>query len=263
MTPPFVLRSLAGRATWLEPATMQGATIVVSPHPDDECLGCGGLVLRLRDAGLPVAIVHMTNGNRSHHRLMDPIRLAARRAAEAQAAAAVLGVTAGHLHLLGFDDGRLADGVASAARRLADIFDAVRPARVFVPYREELPVDHRAARAAARAALDDVGLRPQVYEYPVWFWNHWPLCRRWPASVSRLRHLSHGIRAEALLFRHFRLAVDVRAVLERKRAALACHATQMERQLPTPDWRVLGDVADGQWLRLFLTGAEFFHLARD
>jgi LmbE family N-acetylglucosaminyl deacetylase len=36
--------------------------LVVSPHPDDEALGCGGLIKRVKDAGGKVYILFMTTG---------------------------------------------------------------------------------------------------------------------------------------------------------------------------------------------------------
>jgi hypothetical protein len=37
--------------------------LVVAPHPDDETLGAGGLIQRVRHAGGAVKVVFMTNGD--------------------------------------------------------------------------------------------------------------------------------------------------------------------------------------------------------
>src|SRR5690554_4503385 len=40
--------------------------LVASPHPDDETLGCGGLIARCAQLNIPVTVLAMTNGEASH-----------------------------------------------------------------------------------------------------------------------------------------------------------------------------------------------------
>lgn len=51
-------------------------------------------------------------------------------------------------------------------------------------------------------------------------------------------------------------------MLPAKRAALACHRTQVDRQEGRADWPVLADVAGGTWLDGFFTGREHFRRRR-
>jgi hypothetical protein len=39
--------------------------VVFSPHPDDESLGCGGTILRKKQAGATVKLVHVSDGGAS------------------------------------------------------------------------------------------------------------------------------------------------------------------------------------------------------
>ncbi len=79
--------------------------LAVQPHPDDNEIGAGALIARLRDMGREVRYVTVTDGSMG---TMDarlvPGELARLRRAEADAAAAVLGVTEnrhlGHRDLL-------------------------------------------------------------------------------------------------------------------------------------------------------------------
>ncbi|PFG09651.1 MULTISPECIES: PIG-L deacetylase family protein [unclassified Marinobacter] len=48
------------------PVSGMGAILVVSPHPDDETLGCGGLIALCARAQHPVSVLAMTNGEASH-----------------------------------------------------------------------------------------------------------------------------------------------------------------------------------------------------
>lgn len=77
----LALPRLRSRPLSLDP----GPLLVVAPHPDHDILGCAGLLLRRRRAGLPVSILYLTDGAASHSGRPDlaPERLAAVRRAEA------------------------------------------------------------------------------------------------------------------------------------------------------------------------------------
>lgn len=45
------------------PAETAGDVLVVAPHPDDEVIGCAGVILRTLDAKKHVAVVVLTNGD--------------------------------------------------------------------------------------------------------------------------------------------------------------------------------------------------------
>src|SRR5690242_12652478 len=58
----FLLGALAGR----EPASKAAApldVLVVAPHPDDEALGCAGVLLRALEQKQRVGVVLVTNGD--------------------------------------------------------------------------------------------------------------------------------------------------------------------------------------------------------
>lgn len=88
---------------------------ILSPHPDDETLGTGGLIHRARQQGLEVQIGFLTNGDgsrttqisqvlrgKNEKSLLDIARI---RQREALQAAAYLGVEAKDVLFFGFPDG--------------------------------------------------------------------------------------------------------------------------------------------------------------
>src|SRR5271165_6675226 len=91
-------------AAELAPLATLGRVAVFAPHPDDESLGCGGLIARLKDEGSLVHVVVMSDGSGSHpnsRRYPGP-KLAALRQTEARAAVARLGLDpASELEFLG------------------------------------------------------------------------------------------------------------------------------------------------------------------
>ncbi|GGQ75439.1 PIG-L deacetylase family protein [Couchioplanes azureus] len=141
--------------------------LVVSPHPDDETVGCGG-ALRLHVlAGAEVRVVFLTSGEAGGHGL-GPDETRRTREAEAAAAAAALG-------LAGIEFWRLPDGRLTATRatsaRLSELISTFRPDVIYVPHDGEQHPDHRAAarlvhRATAR--LDGGAARPRVLMFEVW-----------------------------------------------------------------------------------------------
>lgn len=141
--------------------------LVLSPHPDDEVVGCAAAIGRARATGAAVFVLHLSDGVPARA-VLWPWRRAghgarvARRRAEASAAAAALGVT-----LAGTLDG----ATRTLRHRLPAAFAAVRAAvaaqgidTVWVPAWEGAHADHDAANALG-AALRRAALGPAVWEY--------------------------------------------------------------------------------------------------
>jgi LmbE family N-acetylglucosaminyl deacetylase len=192
-----------------------GPTLVVAPHPDDESLGCGGAIALLRQAGLPVWVLVVSDGSGSHpnSRRYPPARLAALREREALAALALLGVPAAAVTFLRLPDRavpRAGDaGFSAAVARCRAVLAGlpIRPDTLLLPWRRDPHTDHRAAWELLDAALDGA-CPPRRLEYPVWLWD---LGQPGDAPLP----------GEA---RGWRLAIG--DVLPRKLAAIAAHRSQ-------------------------------------
>ncbi|OGG44257.1 MAG: LmbE-like protein [Candidatus Handelsmanbacteria bacterium RIFCSPLOWO2_12_FULL_64_10] len=235
------------------------SAVVFSPHPDDETLGCGGTIIQKRRAGAAVKIVFMTDGGRSHRHLISGDELRSIRASEALAASRTLGVAEDGVTFLGFEDGRLSERQGQAIPRVAEVLRRERPDEVFVPYHRESPPDHFATHRIVLSALRACGRGVAVYEYPIWFWGHWPWVSapaRGPGGMANVSQnsLVSGLR----LLRDFRRCVYIGDVLTLKRAALAQHRSQMARLTPDPRWQTLGDVSNGEFLDCFFQDHEVF-----
>jgi LmbE family N-acetylglucosaminyl deacetylase len=105
-----------------------GKTMIVAPHQDDESLGCGGTIALLRNAGVPVHVMFVTNGSQSHPNSVDfpAHKLIALREQEAMQALLVLGVTSADITFLRLPDGALPayenPGFQQAVRSLTQQF---------------------------------------------------------------------------------------------------------------------------------------------
>ncbi|MFQ5590079.1 MAG: PIG-L deacetylase family protein [Phycisphaerae bacterium] len=243
----------------LDEQELARSSIVFAPHFDDETLGCGGTIIKKKAVGADVRIVFMTDGTASHSGLLPTDTLAEMRTREGLAAARVLGVEPHDVFLLGFVDSRLGVQYDAAERRVAEILRECRPQTVFIPYRHDQLADHVATNGIVSSALRCCKHDVIVYEYPIWFWEHWPwLKSQHCAEESLLRMLKAGWRADLRLLREPRCRIRVADVNWRKRAALEKHRSQTLRLRSDVDWPVLGDVWDGDFLECFFLEYELF-----
>lgn len=142
--------------------------LVVSPHPDDESIGCGGtLRLHARD-GDEVRIVFLTSGEAGGFDVISPQELALQREQEAAEAARILGVE--EIEFWHQPDSMLRVNNA-LVRRLAQTLRTWNPDVVYAPHAHEDSPDHRAGCRLVRravASLDGEGARPDCRFFEVW-----------------------------------------------------------------------------------------------
>jgi LmbE family N-acetylglucosaminyl deacetylase len=164
--------------------------LVFAPHPDDEVLGVGGTLARLRRAGCPVRVAVVTDGAAG-----DPHRYAGGevvrvRAEETRAALATVEVE--DVVFLNEPDGAFR-GSAAFARRAGALLVEFRPSWLFLPSPLDYHRDHAAIALALLACWERAGRPGRAFFYEIWS----PL----PATCI----------------------VDIGDVLELKRQALACY----------------------------------------
>lgn len=245
------------RAAPLGEQSLAASAVVFSPHPDDETLACGGTIIRKLAAGARVRIVFFTDGSRSHAKYMPPAQLKQLRAAEALAAAQMLGVAREDVLFLECPDGELLARQEQYLPRVTELLASFQPAQVLVPYRHETPRDHAAANRIVSVALRASAQPVEVLEYPVWSWCHWPWVPLSPNRRDKLRDLLAAPRQALRTCRNLRTFVPVQDALEQKLRALEQYKTQMTRLAPS--WPVLADVHNGQFLAALLGDQEWFH----
>ena len=201
-------------------------TLVVAPHPDDETLGCGGVIARLRRSGAVVRVLIVTDGRESHQSaLISSAALVRLRAEEALAACARLGVAAEEVCMLAFPDGGLAAAGTALAARLAREINAFHPEQIFYPSGIDAHPDHRAVAEAVELWLRKTPQRPPAYAYPVWLWK----VRPW---ISRPSFIFGALRLKPV-------KISTSGCLQQKRDALAAHRSQLENLTGEPGWETL------------------------
>jgi LmbE family N-acetylglucosaminyl deacetylase len=199
--------------------------VIVAPHPDDEVLGCAGLLMHLSRRGNKILLVAVSDGERSHssHRshssesAFSADLLSRVRPAETTQALLRLGVA--HITIV---RAHLPDsGLAQHRAQLQDLLGAYLQSgdTVFASWRRDGHPDHEAVGEASGAAARAIGCR--LIEIPIWMW-HWRRPDHHAIPWQRAR----------------KLALD-EAMQARKKAALACYRSQLEPDRSTGNAPIL------------------------
>lgn len=189
----------------------QGGLVVVAPHPDDESLGCGGLIAEACAEGRPTRVIIVSDGAGSHpaSKAYPKSRLRDLREDEARRAAEELGLDPRHLVFLRLPDRFVpSDGPSAepAIDKISDCVVQVAAQALFVSWRHDPHCDHQASYCIARSVQRKIsGLK--LYEYAIW--------------SSMLRPETPLGRASA----GFRIRID--RAQPKKQRAIAAHRSQI------------------------------------
>ncbi len=186
--------------------------LIVAPHPDDEALGCGGLIRHALAVGAAIRVLFVTDGDNNpwpqrvvERRLfITPARRTAwgkRRRAEATESVRKLGLAVDDATFLGMADQGLTDDLHDPASRftagLAREISAFEPTKIICPSLKDRHRDHSAIALMVRL---QAGHR-ELYEYAI-----------------------HGAPAADESTRLIHLNGDDQRI---KRSAIGCHRSQM------------------------------------
>lgn len=151
--------------------------LIISPHPDDEVFGCGGLMQSLIQSGKQVELAILSKGEAVHKKCCpdDEERVVRERAELTDAANEVLGVVSKYIHRLNFPDGDFASvrNMPDMLKELDELIKEIAPTEVFIPHPYETSPDHVAATEIIEEILKETSI--PIYYYCVWTWYHMPM----------------------------------------------------------------------------------------
>jgi LmbE family N-acetylglucosaminyl deacetylase len=183
--------------------------VVVAPHPDDEVLGCAGILSGMKGREADVLMIAVTDGEASHPESLEwpPSRLCQQRPVESRHALDRLGLDTCALNWqrLKLPDSRVAGQEGRLVERLLEI---IHPGdRVISTWRRDGHCDHE---STGRATAHVVSRRKAcLIEVPIWAW-HW--ARPEDSRIPWVR--AHKLMLDA-------------QVLARKRCAIHAHISQV------------------------------------
>jgi LmbE family N-acetylglucosaminyl deacetylase len=228
---------------------LPGAALVLSPHQDDETIGCGLLMAEKANCGIPVAVAVATDGSSGWFSPSPPPAphdIDEIRCREWHRALDALGVSREARFEFRFPDGELSDHESELVDRVVALFRTVRPSQIFVTRSGDPHPDHCSlARAVRRAVaqtygsggalagrgvadgpgLDPFGPRPQVFTYRVYPGEGlWPDGR--PSQVTAHATAVQFVRAMLGLARRRPLIFRAPESLPKKMAAISAYDSQ-------------------------------------
>lgn len=139
--------------------------VIVSPHPDDETFGAGGLLSAALDRGLDVAVVSVTSGEAAYpHPDLAQVR-------RCELDRALQRLTDGrpfeHL-LLQLPDGAVSQHLGALTTALHEIVRTIDA--VFAPFDDDGHPDHTATAQASLAAAHEKGVPVRLF--PIWAYRY-------------------------------------------------------------------------------------------
>jgi LmbE family N-acetylglucosaminyl deacetylase len=186
--------------------------VVLSPHPDDETLGTGGLIAAARAAGQEVDVIVVTDGSGSHPRSKQypRQRLVDVRYSEVHQAGLALGLEPDRIVFLGLPDTMAPKSGPQFDAAVEETLNVIRRSEagaLFVTWERDPHCDHEASAELARVVRRmSPGLK--LWAYPIWGWHIEASAeiRQPPPMASR---------------------IDISPYRDRKLEAIAAHASQM------------------------------------
>ena len=213
--------------------------LVVAAHPDDEILGCGGVLARHAAEGDTVHILIVAEGATARDSERDPhgreAELAALGAAASRAAAAI---GAEEPRMLGLPDNRLDTlPLLDVIKPIEAVIEAVAPEIVYTHHAGDLNVDHRIVHQATVTACRPLPGSPvrALYAFETVSSTEWQTAgetfrpQRWvdiePFLDRKLRALN-AYQAEMRPFPHARSREAVEALARVRGTAVGLKAAE-------------------------------------
>ncbi|SEK59566.1 PIG-L deacetylase family protein [Ectothiorhodospira marina] len=218
-------------------------TLVVSPHPDDELLGCGGTLLRRTAEGGTVGWLLMTAITEEGGWGLERIE---QRAKEIEEVRVGLGIDPQHMYQLNLPTAQLdQQPMDTLVSRVSQVFRDFEPEEVLLPHPGDAHSDHRITFEAVSACTK---------------WFRYPSVQR-VLTYETLSETDAGLDPERLF--RATVFVDISDYLDRKIELMRVYASEMG-DFPFPrSERALRVQAEFHGARAGFMAAEVFTLLRE
>ncbi len=125
--------------------------LVISPHHDDEVIGCGGTIIKHRKNGKKVFVVYITAGWSGIPEIKSKQKAIKIREKEAQNACKILGIH--KIFFLREDDRNIYNRKTEIIEGLIEIIRNIKPNFIYAPHSKEKDIEHRITYEAVKEAV--------------------------------------------------------------------------------------------------------------
>jgi LmbE family N-acetylglucosaminyl deacetylase len=150
--------------------------LIIAPHPDDEIIGLGGLILESLKQKKEVYFLFLTDGEASGAHSSEVEIKNARKSLTNQICAK-LGIPKINVCRFSLVDGRVPHmkdkGFVEICHNLVTLINEIQPQVIFATHPMDYwPYDHVACAAITKEAVKQSKLKVDLYFYWVWAWYH-------------------------------------------------------------------------------------------
>lgn len=195
---------LKGLSYWSPPLHR---TLILSPHPDDETLGAGGLIATLCAEHKEVNILAISDGENAYQ---DRRNLAYIRRKEQVLALKKLGITGNNIKRLGFTDGDVQRSEKALEQAILSLLDS--KTHIIAPWLGDFHPDHEVTGKVATKIAEMTDAKLSYYFF--WTWHR--------ATIAGISHLPLAI---------YPLS---QASYQLKQKALGCYLSQLKHSTGQP-----------------------------
>lgn len=185
---------------------VRNTVVVIAPHPDDETLGCGGTLLKHKASGDQihwVVVTHMSEKNGYSRDAVSAREDTIRRVSDCYSFESVHNF---EMAPAGLDQ----VAITELVRRISEVFAALGPEIVYIPYRGDIHTDHAITFDAAASCTK---------------WFRYPSVRK-VLAYETLSETDFAIDPDVGGFRP-NVFVDISAHLDEKIAIANLYASEM------------------------------------
>lgn len=148
--------------------------LILAPHPDDEILGLGGIIMQTLQKDGKVHLVYLTDGEGSRV-WPDLEEIKRQRLALTDQVCEKLGINLSSITRLHLPDGAVPypgkPGFEEAVKSIRQLIEGLKPDAVFATHTLDYwPYDHVACAHIAKEAVKQSAHKTQLWYYWVWTW---------------------------------------------------------------------------------------------
>jgi len=182
--------------------------LIIAPHPDDDIIGCGGMIALKKALAAKVDVLFITRGELAlQSRGVSNSAVSKARTSCAIRALSILGVEETRIHWLDCRSHDIEKHLELTVQGIRSLMKARPKSDIFIPHPKDGHPDHENTAEAALIASDE-SLGHNYYYYYIWHWIN-------------------GTYFDMVRLRRNLVSLDIRLVTSLKHASLDAHLKTM------------------------------------